>query len=353
MKKRSAAALLLAITFSLPVLLSGCGSTSDKSGGSTPAATIAATAAATAQPKVNYPTKGIEYVVPFSAGGGVDLVARTVADALSKEWGQPITVVNKPGAGGATGAQYALKQASNDGYTVLADNVSNTTMLAGGFKEPPVSMDDHVFAARIVKDAAAFVVSADAPWKDFKEFSEWVKANPDKLTWTSVGPAGFSSFVVAEWLNGIKADFSKTRMVTTKGASESLPIVAGGNAVLAVHTVNEVYTLVKAGKLKVLAIQAPSRSPYFPDVPTVAEQGVPNLTAVWWTGISFPKGTPAAVIQKWQDALAKLSKDPAFLEKLKNIQLEPAYASGQEFTDFLNKETSYYTELGTKSGIRK
>lgn len=352
MKKR-ALSIFLTLSLAVPALISGCGAGDSEESGASLSVQATAASAASQQPKIDYPTRGIEYVVPFSAGGGVDLVARTVADALSKEWGQPITVVNKPGAGGATGAQYALKQAANDGYTVLADNVSNTTMLTGGFKEPPVRLEDHIFAARIVSDSPAFVVSADAPWKDFKEFSEWVKANPGKLTWTSVGPAGFSSFIVAEWLNEIQADFAKTRMVTTKGASESLPIVAGGNAVLAVHTVNEVYTLVKAGKLKVLVIQAPERSPYFPDVPTTGEQGVKNLNAVWWTGISFAKGTPPAIVQKWEEALAKLSKDPAFLEKLKNIQLKPAYSAGKEFTDFLNKEASYYTELGTKSGIRK
>ncbi|WP_438447662.1 tripartite tricarboxylate transporter substrate binding protein [Gorillibacterium sp. sgz5001074] len=355
MRKTSIAAIM-AMTLGMTALAAGCGPADSGKSKSDPApAASGATSVttATASPKVDYPTRGIEYVVPFSAGGGVDLVARTVAEALSKEWGQPVSVVNKPGAGGATGAQYALKQAAADGYTVLADNVSNTTMLAGGFKEPPVRMDDHIFAARIVKDAAAFVVNADAPWKNFKEFSDWVKSNPDKLTWTSVGPAGFSSFVVAEWLSAIQADFTKTRMVTTKGASESLPIVAGGNAVLAVHTVNEVHTLVKAGKLKVLAIQAPERSPYFPDVPTTGEQGVAGLNAGWWTGISFAKGTNPAIIQKWEDALAKLSKDPAFAEKLKNLQLEPAYLSGKEFSDFLKKETDYYTELGGKSGIRK
>lgn len=320
----------------ISVLLAGCGSAGKDNSASS-----------------DYPRREIEYVVPFSAGGGVDLVARTVAEALSKEWGRPINVVNKPGAGGATGAEYALKQSAADGYTVLAINVSNTTMLAGGFEEPPVKLEDHLFAARIVQDAPAFVVSADAPWENFKEFSDWVKENPEQLTWTSVGPAGFSSFVVAEWLNEIGVDFEQTKMVVTKGASESLPLVAGGNAVLAVHTVNEVYTLVQAGKLKVLAVQADKRSPYFPDVPTVKEQGVDHVSAFWWTGISFPKGTPEAIVNKWQDALDRIVKDENFLAQLKNIQLEPSYLSGEAFRSFIEEEAAYYTELGKKTGIRK
>lgn len=335
----------LTLLLGAAVMLAGCAGGSGNGG--------SRHAAAASQSSLNYPVRQIEYVVPFAAGGGVDLVARAVAEALSKEWGQPVVVSNKAGGGGATGAQYALKQTAPDGYTVLAVNVSNTSMLTGGFLEPPVKIEDHALVSRIVLDAPAFTVKADAPWKDFKEFSEWAKQNPGQLTWTSVGPAGFSAFAVAEWLNELGADFSKTRMVTTKGASESLPIVAGGNAVLAVHTVNEVYPLVKAGKLKILAVQSKARSPFFPDVPTAEEQGIQHLKATWWTGVTMPKGTPEGIMKKWEEALAKLAKDPAFIDKLKHIQVEPAYLNTREFGDFLKQETDYYVELAAKRGIRK
>jgi tripartite-type tricarboxylate transporter receptor subunit TctC len=114
-----------------------------------------------------------------------------------------------------------------------------------------------------------------------------------------------------------------------------------------------VYTLVQAGKLKVLAVQADKRSPYFPDVPTVKEQGVDHVSAFWWTGISFPKGTPEAIVNKWQDALDRIVKDENFLAQLKNIQLEPSYLSGEAFRSFIEEEAAYYTELGKKTGIRK
>lgn len=352
--KRMISLSLSAVLGSL-LVLSACSSGGSSGGTASPVAGTGANPSSgpSEAPKIDYPTRAIDYIVPFSPGGGVDLVARAVAESLSKEWGQPINVINKAGAGGATGAQFALKQSPADGYTVLAVNVSNTSMLTAGYVEPPVKLEDHKLVSRVVQDVPAFVVKADAPWKDFKEFSDWVKANPDKLTWTSVGPSGFSSFVVAEWLGEIGADFSKTRMVTTKGASESLPIVAGGNAVLAVHTVNEVASLVKANKLKVLAVQAPARSPFFPDVPTVEEQGVKNLKAIWWTGVTMPKNTPDAIAKKWEEALAKLSKDPAFIGKLKNLQLEPGYLNAKDFGDFLKQETDYYVKLGTEKGIRK
>jgi tripartite-type tricarboxylate transporter receptor subunit TctC len=300
-----------------------------------------------------YPTKQIEYVVPYSAGGGVDLVARATADYLSKEWGQPIVVVNKPGGGGAVGAEFALKQAQHDGYTALAVNVSNTTMLSAGMKNPPISNGDQVYTARIGKGTLAFAVKADAPWKDFAEFSQWVKENPEQLTWTSVGPAGFSAFGVAEWLDVIGADFSKTRMIVTKGASDSVPKVAGGHAVLAIHTVGEIKPMLQAGKVKILAVSGDERSPFLPDVPTAEEQGIKGLTVFWWTGVSFAQGTPEHVIKKWEESVAKMQTDPAFVKRLTDIQVEPAYAGSADFTQDVNQETGYYTELATKKNIRK
>ncbi|MCX7572062.1 tripartite tricarboxylate transporter substrate binding protein [Tumebacillus sp. DT12] len=300
-----------------------------------------------------YPTKGIEYVVPFAPGGGVDLVARAVSEYASKEWGVPVNVVNKTGGGGAVGAEYALKQAKKDGYTVLADNVSSTSMLVSGMKQPPVTLEDRQLTSRIVLDPIAFAVKADAPWKDMKEFTEWVKAHPDQLTWTSVGPAGTSAFGVADWLSAVGVDFSKTRMVATTGAADSLPKVAGGHATLAVHTVAEVYPLASAGKVKILGVQAEERSPYLPNVPTLKELGIEGVNVKWWTGLTVPKGAPDAVVKKWESTLQKMVKDPAFLEKMKTLHMEVSYQDAQTFTGFVLDEAKYYTELAEARGMRK
>lgn len=299
-----------------------------------------------------YPSKQIEYVVPFAAGGGVDLVARAVAEYLGKEFGQTVTVVNKPGGGGAVGGEAALKQAKADGYTVLGNNNSSVTMMNAGMSKPPIKIEDHTFVARVVKDPLTFAVKSDAPWKDLKEFSEWVKQNPDQLTWTSVGPSGISAFAVAEWLDAIGVDFKKTRMVTTTGAADSLPKVAGGHAVLAVHSVNEVYSMATSGKLKVLAVNSDAPSPYFPDVPTAKDQGV-TMKAEWWTGISLPVGTPADVVKRWEEATDKMRNDQTFLDKLKNLHVEAAYLNSSDFTKLVADETKYFTELAIKTNIRK
>ncbi|MFY0546035.1 tripartite tricarboxylate transporter substrate binding protein [Brevibacillus sp. H7] len=338
---RKYAVAALAVLLGAVAVVAGCGEQTKPGSGSQSAAVP------------DYPVKQIEYVVPYSAGGGVDLVARATADYLSKEWGQPIVVVNKAGGGGTVGAEYALKQARNDGYTVLANNVSNTSMLAGGMANPAVKIEDNLFVSRIGEGTMAFAVKADAPWKDFREFCEWVKQNPEQLTWTTVGPAGFSAFGVAEWLNTLGVDYQKTRMIVTKGGSESLPKVAGGHAILAVHMIGETHAMVQSGKVKILAVAGTKRSPFLPDVPTAEEQGIKGLTVKWWTGVSMPKGTPDYVVKKWEESIARMVQDPSFAEKLQAIQVEPAYANSADFTAHVQKETNYYTELATKRGIRK
>lgn len=301
----------------------------------------------------SYPERQIELVVPFAAGGGVDLTARAVADYLSKEWVKPVVVVNKTGGGGIVGAQYALKESSNDGYTVLMNNNSSTTMYQAGTTEPIMTIDDHLLTARVAASPLVYAVSTDAPWKDFIEFTDWVKENPEELTWASVGPAGFSSFGVAEWLSTVGVDYSKTQMVSSEGASDSAAKVAGGHVILAVHNAGEVYALVQAGKLKVLAVQGDERSPLYPDVPTTTEQGFDNLTVSWWTGISFPASTPEEIVEKWEKALDDMQKDETFLEQLEKVYLQSAYLNTEDFTKSVKEETDWYIQLAEDTGIRK
>jgi tripartite-type tricarboxylate transporter receptor subunit TctC len=303
--------------------------------------------------ELKYPTRQIELVVPFAAGGGVDLAARTVAEYLSKEWGQPIVVTNKTGGGGIVGAQYALKEAKADGYTVLVNNNSSTTLHEAGTANPTLTSEDNIFAARVASGTIAYAVKADAEWDSFKEFSDWVKANPDKLTWASVGPAGIFAFAVAQWLDSIGVDFNKTKMVSSEGASDSSAKVAGGHVVLGVHTVGEFAPLVDAGKIKLLAVQSSERSPVYPNVPTTEEEGFKGLNVKWWTGLSFAPGTPEEIVNKWDEAVANMEKDEAFLKELEKIKLDPGYLNSEEFTKDVQNETEIFTKLAEETGIRK
>ena len=161
-----------------------------------------------------------------------------------------------------------------------------------------------------------------------------------------MGPAGTSAFAVIDWLKAIGADYSKTRMIATTGAADSVPKVAGGHALLAAHTVAELYPMAQAGKIRILGIQAKQRIVYLPDVPTLEEQGIQGVTVRWWTGLTVPAGTPAHVVEKWEATLAKMAKDP-------KLHVEVTFLNREAFTEFVKKETEYYTQLANERGMRK
>lgn len=300
-----------------------------------------------------YPTRQIEYVVPAGAGGGTDAIARVVADYMGKKFGQPIMVVNKPGGGGVIGSSYVLKQQKADGYTIMADVHSFSSMLVAGMVNAPVTLEDRAFVSRLVVDPIAFAVNVDAPWKTFREFSEWVKKNPEQLTWGSVGPAGLSAFGIQDWLAAIGVDGSKTKFVPTKGAADSLTKLAGNHIVLACHTVAECYSLYKAGKVRILAIQAEKRNKYIPEVPTAGEEGIKGLSVIWWTGIILRKGTPNPILAKWEKGVDEMVKDPEFEKRMDLLHSGINYLGSKDFEKFVYEEAKYYTELAKRIGIRK
>lgn len=301
-----------------------------------------------------YPTKPIEIVVPFVPGGGTDLIARLVADYMGKKWGQPILVVNKPGGGGIIGARAALKDSRPDGYTVLIDIHTTSSMHIGAWKTPQLTLADRKYAARIVRDPMVFAVKVDAPWKNFKEFSDWVKANPDQLVWSSVGPSGPSRYTAFDWFTQIGVDPTKTKMVITEGAADSFTKLAGGHVVLAIHSVAEAHALTTAGKIRLLAVLSPSRVRYLPDVPTAEEQGVMKGVRVqWWAAAAFPAATPDAIVKKWEATLAEMVKEPQFLAGAERINMNIDFLSAADTRAFVEKEVEGYIDMATKIGIRR
>lgn len=301
----------------------------------------------------DYPVRPMEYVVPAAAGGDTDMFARVIAPTMTKKLGQPVMVVNKPGGGTIVGSAYVLKQQKADGYTVLADIHTSYSMLIAGMANAPVGLDDREDISRVAIYHLAYAVHADAPWKTFKEFGEWVKANPEKLTWGSVGPSAISAFAVYDWLLSIGADPTKTRMVPTQGGSDSIKKMAGGHIVLSIQGVGEFYSLWKVGKIRVLAVQAEQRSPYMPDVPIPQEQGIKLHNIIKWSALTMRKGTPDGIIRKWERGLGEMVQDPSFKEKVEMLQGHIAYLNAQDMRKFALEEIKYYSELAAKVGIRK
>jgi tripartite-type tricarboxylate transporter receptor subunit TctC len=301
-----------------------------------------------------YPTRPVEIVVPFVPGGGTDLIARATADYLGKKWGQPLLVVNKPGGGGVMGARAALKEARSGGYTVLMDIHTTAPMIIGAQKTPQLTLADRKWAGRIVLDPMVFAVKADAPWKDLRDLSEWVKAHPDQLVWSSVGPSGPSRYTAFDWLGQIGVDSAKTKMVITEGAADSMTKLAGGQVVLAIHSVAEAKAMAEGGKIKLLAVLAPARVSYIPAVPTAEEQGlIKGVSVSWWAGISMPAATPDDVVRQWESALAKMVADPTFRRATDRLWMKLAYLNAAEMTAFVENQATWYTAVAGKIGIRK
>ena len=300
-----------------------------------------------------YPTKQVDLIVTFAPGGGNDLVGRAIGEYLTKEWGQPVNVINKPGGGGAIGVQEALKKSKPDGYTALVAGVTNSSALLAGNKGLPFTMDDFKWVSKTVEDPLAILVKADAPWKDLKEFAEWAKNNSDQLSYGTPGPSGIATYATAEFLDAIGADFSKARMITTTGGADTLPKVAGGHITMCFLSVSEASSMVKAGKVRFLAVTSPKRSQFFPDVPTAEEMGVKNLGVKWWLGIAMPAGTPDSIVKKWDDAIAKMSKAPAFLAKLKTFNAESSYMNSADVNKLAKEEGVKLSTMAEKKGLRK
>ncbi|MGH7416715.1 MAG: tripartite tricarboxylate transporter substrate binding protein [Candidatus Rokuibacteriota bacterium] len=309
---------------------------------------------ADARAQQDYPARPVEIVVPFVAGGGTDLVGRLMADYMGRKWGKPMLVVNKPGGGGIVGARAALKEGRPDGYTALMDIHTLSSMHIGAWKTPQLTLADRKFAARIVRDPMVFAVKADAPWKSFREFSDWVKGNPGELVWSTVGPSGPSRYTAYDWFTQIGVDGTKTKMVITEGAADSMAKLAGGHVALAIHSVAEAQAMVQAGKIRLLAVLSPSRIKFIPAVPTAEEQGVMKGVRVqWWAGVSFPAGTPDPIVKKWEAALAEMVKDPHFLAGAERLSMNIDYLSGEQTRAFVEKEVAGYTEMATQIGIRR
>lgn len=308
--------------------------------------------AAAASDASNYPSRAIQLIVPFTAGGGTDLASRAVATYLSNKWGRPINVVNVPGAGGAIGTAQVLKGKA-DGYTILANNGSSTDALLAGNSSLSFSVNDYRFVATVVNEPFVFLVKADSPFKDMKDLDEWVRQNPEKLTFGTTGPTSIQTISVIQWLDSIGVDYSKAHLVPVNGGGELLPMVAGGHVILGVQDVTGAAGLTKAGQLKILAVTGLERSTLFPDVPTLAEQGVNGVTTHFWSGFSFAVGISDAVVQKWESAIKEMLDDPQFQQKLKLLNAQGKFMDSPTLESTVKQDVSTYTQLLSKKLLVK
>lgn len=296
----------------------------------------------------NYPDHAVRIIVPFPAGGTSDLMGRMMGEVLSKQLNQPFVVENKGGAGGAIGSEQAARAAA-DGYTLLLSGIGSNAIIHG--LEPKPSYDsntDFVHVTQLAAGPNMLVVHPSFPAKDFKEFIAWVKANPGKFDFGQVTAS--SGHLTTEYLKQV-ADLNMVG-IPYRGGALALNDVLAGQIHGMFTNLDAALPHVQAGKVRALAVTSLERNPLMPDVPTIAESGYEGFSAVSWTGLSAPKGTPPEIVEKLHQAMVKGFADPETRKRLEAIGLVVVTSSPAEFTKFVADEIDRWSEVVKKGNLK-
>lgn len=328
-RKRRFLLVTLTLVMVLALLVSGCSS----SGGGQPA-------------KVKFPEKPVTIICPWAAGGGTDAVARGLAKAAESHLGQPITVVNQTGGGGATGHGAGVS-AKNDGYTATIITFELLSLPPQGLV--PFTYKDFDLLMRVNMDPAALTVKADAPWNTVEEFLNAAKEKPGELKVGNSGPG--SVWHIAAGLLEQKTGIKLTH-VPYDGAAPAVAALVGGHIDAVTVSPAEVAGQVQAGNLKILGVMADERVAQFPDVKTFKEQGI-DVVFGTWRGLAVPKGTPDEVKKILADAFKKGYDEQSFQDFAKKAGLGLAYLPADEFRKFLDEQAVRVEEVMKALGMTK
>lgn len=313
-------------------------------------ATIALAAAAlcgTANAQ-NYPSKPVTIVVPFSPGGATDIMSRTLAERLKARLGQPVIVENKPGAGTMIASEHVAK-AVPDGHTVLlaASSLGIAPALYSKVNYDPIK--DFTPISLVASVVHVLSVHPSVPAKNVGELVNWAKANPSKANYGSVG-AGTSTHLESELFNTMAG--TKMEHVPYKGSAPALLDLVGGNINVMFDAYASSKPFINDNKIRLLAVTTAQRSKLLPNVPTVAESGLPGYEAMPWLGFVAPAHTPAAVVNKFHSELMEVLKEPAVQEKFQSLGLEIIGNKPAEFSAFLKNDIVKWAKVVKDSGAK-
>ena len=305
------------------------------------------TAAATALAQ-GYPNRPVKVVVPWPPGQATDLAARIVADKLSQAFGQPFVADNKPGAGGSIGTDYVSK-AAPDGYTLLAASSGPVSIMPNVQKVPYDPLTQLQPVSLIALAPFALVTASNFPAANIKEFITLVKANPDKYTFASSG-TGATAHLISVYFNTM-ADLN-ARHIPYKGSAPALTDVISGQVAYTFETVASVIGHVKSGRLKAYGVSFAKRSSALPEVPTIAEAGVPGYDIGAWIGFEAPAGLPKDIAQRLASEIQKTMQSPYVKEKYLALGMDTAWNTPDEMSAMLKKEQERYGVIVKKANVK-
>ncbi|MGK6306316.1 Bug family tripartite tricarboxylate transporter substrate binding protein [Variovorax sp. DT-64] len=296
----------------------------------------------------DYPNKPIRMVIPYTPGGSIDTIGRMVADQLQKQLGQPIVIENLPGASGVLGS-LNVRKAKADGYTLLFNASSQVYMPLVVAKKTYDAEQDFTPVGQIGYVPLVVAVNNDVPAKNLTEFAALVKANPDKYTWATSG-LGTTSHLSEEMIN--RALKLKMEIIAYKGAVPQLTDVVGGHVSAAVSPMPGVRSFVQAGRLRALAVTSKTRVGIMPDVPTVAESGIPGFELLSWYGIWGPADMPAAVTNRLNAEIAKAVDTPALKTKFAELSFVPSKSNPEQFKKLIREDLARIGQAVKDANIR-
>jgi tripartite-type tricarboxylate transporter receptor subunit TctC len=291
----------------------------------------------------DYPARPIRMVVPFAPGGGTDVLGRIIGQRLSEQWGQAVIVENQPGASGGIGTR-AVAKAEPDGYTLLMAS-TGALMAASAALSPEGDFDVNKFFAPITVVAAppyVVVINPEVKASSVKELIALAREKPKAVSFGSSGVGAASHLSGALFEKEAKVEMLH---VPYKGTEPAVTDLLGGRIDMMFSPSTTVQAFIAAGKLKALATTGAARSKFFPDVPTVAEAGLPGYSAVGWFGLLVPAHTPKEIVDKLNTAVVAIMNTQDFKDRLAALGAEPQPQTPEEFGRYINADVAKWSAL--------
>jgi len=296
-----------------------------------------------------YPNKPIRMIVPFAPGGASDFVGRILQPRMSELLGQQIVVENRPGASGNIGLDAAAK-AAPDGYTVFLGNVGTIALNPAVFpKLSVVPTKDFIHITQVVDVPGVLVIHPDVKANSVKDLVEIAKAYPGKLNYASPG-SGSQNRLETEVFRKVAGGLDMVHVPYKGGAGPAVAGLAGGETHMMFVTASSAMTFVKNGRIKLLAVTSGKRLAAFPDTPTMAEAGYPELTSGSWQGVFVPVGTPKDAVDKLYNAVIETMKTPEVVQRLATGGVDVVTSKPGEFTRFVQSETDRWGKAVREAG---
>ena len=294
-----------------------------------------------------YPTRAVKIIVAYPAGGANDIVARSIAEELSRDLGQPVVIENKSGAAGVVGAE-AAAHATPDGYTLLMAAGAHTLAPSLNAKLPYDIVMDFQPISLAATSTYLLVVNPSVPARSVKELVALAKAQPGKLNFASSG-AGAPPHLAGVLFQKMTA--TELNHVPYRGDTPGIADLVAGHVQLAFFSISPLIPQVQSGKLRALAITSDTRSAAMPDLPTLAESGLPGYNVGTWWGLMAPAGTPRPIVERLAAAMKKAVAVPAIRERFVASGIDPKSNTPDEFAAMVKAEVSRYRELAKAAGV--